>query len=72
MTFPLPGFLFGLNWVFIAAHQLSLVSESRGSSLVAVHWLLIAVASLAAEHRLWMHGFQLLQHRSSLVGTCRP
>ena len=52
MTFPLPGFLFGLNWVLIAAHQLSLVSESRGSSLVAVYWLLIVVASLTAEHRL--------------------
>ena len=31
----------------------SLVVESRGFSLVAVHRLLIAVASLVAERRLW-------------------
>ena len=31
----------------------SVVAESRGSSLVAVHRLLIAVASLVAEHGLW-------------------
>ena len=30
----------------------SLVAASRGCSLVAVHVLLIAVASLVAEHRL--------------------
>ena len=30
----------------------SLVAASRGCSLVAVHGLLIAVASLVAEHRL--------------------
>ena len=30
----------------------SLVAVSRGYSLVAVHGLLIAVASLAVEHRL--------------------
>ena len=59
MTFPLPGFLFGLNWVFIAAHQLSLVSESSGSSLVAVHWLLIAVASLAGEPGHWSERFSV-------------
>ena len=37
--------------VFIAACRFSLVAESRGYS-VAVHGLLIAVASLVAEHRL--------------------
>ena len=31
----------------------SLVAENGGSSLVAVHGLLIAVASLVAESRLW-------------------
>ena len=43
---------FFLCWVFIAACGLSLVSESRGYSLVAVHRLLILAASLIAEHRL--------------------
>ena len=32
--------------------RFSLVAVSRGYSLVAVHGLLIAVASLVAEHRL--------------------
>ena len=36
----------------------SLVAESRGYSLAAVHGLLIAVASLVAEHRLQAHGPQ--------------
>ena len=34
-------------------HGLSLVAESRGYSLVAVHRLLVAVTSVAAEHRLY-------------------
>ena len=38
--------------VFIAACRLSLVVASGGYSLVAVHRLLIAVASLVAENRL--------------------
>ena len=40
-----------LQWVFVAAHGFSLVVASGGSSLAAVHGLLIAVASLGAEHR---------------------
>ena len=40
-----------LHWVFVAVHGLSLVAVSRGYS-VAVHGLLIVVASLVAEHRL--------------------
>ena len=44
---------FWLRWVFVAACRLSLVAESGGGLLfVAVHRLLIAVASLVAEHRL--------------------
>ena len=39
---------------------LSLVIVSRGCSLAAVRGLLIAVASLVAEHRLEVHGFQYL------------
>ena len=34
-----------LLWVFVATHRLSLVAASQGYSLVAVHGLLIAVAS---------------------------
>ena len=46
-------FIFWLLWVFIATSGLSLVEVSRGYSLAAVHQLLIVVASLVAEHRLW-------------------
>ena len=42
---------FWLCWVF-AAHRLSLTAMSRSCSLVVVPGLLIAVASLVAEHRL--------------------
>ena len=45
-------YLFWLCWVSVAAHRLSLVAVSGGCSLAAVHGPLIAVASLAAEHRL--------------------
>ena len=40
-----------LCWVFVAARGLSLVASSGGCS-VAVHALLIVVASLVAAHRL--------------------
>ena len=43
-------------------HGLSLVAVSRGYSFVVVHGLLIAVASLAAEHGLW-------GTRASVVGA---
>ena len=47
-------FLFWLHWVFVAARGLSLVARSGGVGLlfIAVRGLLIAVASLVAEHRL--------------------
>ena len=41
-----------LHWVFVAACGLSLVVASRGYSFIAVCKLLIAMASLVAEHRL--------------------
>ena len=44
-------FTFWLHWVF-AVRGLSLVVETGSSSLVAVHGLLIEVASLVAEHGL--------------------
>ena len=40
---------FWLCWVFVAAHGLSLVMGSRGSSLVLVCRLLTVVASLVLE-----------------------
>ena len=49
---PSPFFWGGQYWVFIAARRLSLVAAS-GTTLVALHGLLVAVASLVAEHRLW-------------------
>ena len=54
-------FIIGFFWLHcfsIAAHRLSLVAAS-GSLLFAVVWrLLIAVASLVAEHKLYGTGLQ--------------
>ena len=41
---------FWLHWISVAAHGLSLVAASSGYSLAALCKLLIAVASLVAEH----------------------
>ena len=43
---------FWLHWVSVALQRLSLVSVSRGHSLLAVHRLLIAVGSLVAGQQL--------------------
>jgi len=43
--------MFLLHWVFLAALGLSLLAASEGYSVV-VYGLLLAVASLVAEHRL--------------------
>ena len=45
-------FYFWLLWVFVAACGLSLVAASGGQLFVVVRGLLIAVASLVAEHGL--------------------
>ena len=45
-------FFFWLCWVFIAVWAFPLVVVTKGSSLVAVSWLPIAVTSLAADHGL--------------------
>ena len=37
----------------------------RGYSLVAAQELLIVVASVVVQHRLWAHGFQYSAHRVS-------
>ena len=39
-------------WIVIASHRLSIVVIGEGSSLVAVHGLLLTVASVVVEHRL--------------------
>ena len=43
---------FWLSWVFVAAHGLFSSCGERGLLLLAVRGLLIAVASLVAEHGL--------------------
>ena len=43
---------FWLSWVFVAVRGLSVVVVSGGYSFVAVRGLLMAVASLVAEHGL--------------------
>ena len=48
-------------WVFIAARGLSPVADRGDCSLVAVHGLLIAAASLLAEHVLQGEQSQWLQ-----------
>ena len=45
-------FIYWLYWVFLCCAGFSLVEASRGYSLVAMHRLLIEVASLVEEHRL--------------------
>ena len=45
-------FIFWLCRVFVAVHGLSLLVESGSYSLVIVLELLVAVASLAVEHKL--------------------
>ena len=46
--------MFWLLWVFTALRELSLVAATGDHSLVAVRGLLIAGASLVAEHRLYL------------------
>ena len=55
---------FWLCWVFAAAFRLSLVAVNRGYCLVAMHELLIVVASLVVEHRLqgaWAQQLRLVE-----------
>ena len=54
-------FCFWLFWVFIAAHRLFSICGEWDLIFIAVHKLLIVVASLIAEHGLWAHGLQWLQ-----------
>ena len=47
------SFFFLLHWVFVAALRLSLVVASGDYSPVAMYGLLLSVASLIVEHRLY-------------------
>ena len=47
---------FWLCWVFGAERGLSLAVESRGYSLAAISGLLVVVASLVVELRLYVRG----------------
>ena len=52
LTFSYFIYLFRLCWVFVSVRGPSLVAVSRACSLVAVHSLLVVMASLTAEHGL--------------------
>ena len=41
-----------LSWVLVAVHGLPFRCGERGLLFVAVHGLLVAIASLVVEHRL--------------------
>ena len=59
-------FNFWLCWVFVAVQTLSSYGE-QGELLVAVLRLLITVASLAAQHRLYARELQELWLQGSTV-----
>ena len=59
---------FWMCWVFVAPCGLSLVAESGGYFLVAMHRLLIAVASHCSG---FFCGAQALGAWASVVATCR-
>lgn len=76
-------FYLWLHWVFVAVLRLSLAAEGRGNSLVVMHHgLLIVVAALGVEHRLWdarasvaaqrliRCGSQALERAGSAVVAC--
>ena len=65
---------FWLRWVFVAARGLSLVAASGGLLSIVVRGLLIAVASLVAEHGLQVCGLgscgsRALERRLSSCGA---
>ena len=61
-------FSFGCAGSSLLLGGLSLVAANGGYSVVVLG-LLIAVASLPAEHRLCVHGLQWLQHMGSIVAA---
>ena len=63
-------YIYFSSWVFCVAFRLSLLLVSKGSSLVAVHRLLISVASLVAEHRLQGTGSVVAAHGPGWSVAC--
>ena len=63
-------FIYWLCWVFVATYGFSLVAASGKYSVVEVCRLLIVMASLVAEHRLWGVGSGLVVHRISCFSAC--
>ena len=59
-----------LHWVFVAGHGFSLVVASGGSSLAAVHGLLIAVASRCRARALGSAGSVAVVHRLTCPAAC--
>ena len=51
--------------------MLSLVAVNGGLLFIALHRLLIVVASFVAEQGLQVHGLQYLQPAASVVVACR-
>ena len=62
--------LYGRPGSLLLHMGLSLVAVSRGYSPVAVHGLLIAVVSLAVEHRIWSTGLIVVAHRLNCPVEC--
>ena len=58
------------TWVFVAARGLSLIVLIKDYSLIAVHELLTAVASLAAEHGLRCTGTSVVVQGLSCPVAC--
>ena len=66
-------FIFWLCWVFVAARRLSLVAASGGLCFFVVCGLLIAGASLVAEHGLLgTQASVVVAHRLSSCGSQAP
>ena len=63
-------FFFFFNISFFLTMDFAPVVASRGSSAVLVHGLLIAAASLVAEHRLW--GAQASGAAARRLNSCDP
>ena len=63
---------FSVHWVLVAACRLSLVVASGGYSLVAEHGLLIATASLTAEHQFASLVQVVVVHGLSCPVACGP
>ena len=61
--------IFGYAGSLLLRVGLSVVSKSRDYSLVAVLQLLIAAASLVAEHGLCSYGSQAQEHRLNSCGA---